>query len=486
MSLLSHVFRQNVFSLLAQASLFILSPIFVLVFSYILPQQEFGILATFISLILLLANLSDLGMSNAVAAFIGRSWFRKENTAGHTALYLSALRLVLCVLISIPLMLFSGQFSDTVFHSTAYSYIFLMLPLAFTAYSFAVFIASFYGAFNRYEFAAANSFVLNFLRIAVPVIFVLLFGATLWFIIMGVMLAALLSLAFNIILFALVFGKKMGFEKAPLGEINAFLLYSGASAILLPLFSNTDILLLNYFHNPQEAALYRAAQVVMAGLYTLMPVSAGLLYTLLVELEAKGMRDAGRKLFQKVLHYGGVVMIPLAALIFFASDKVVGIYKPEYASADVAFQIMALGAFFSYLGAMGSSMLLSKKDSRTPSLVLISAGALQLIINILLIPSRGFVGASLALALNTVLAGGVLFYFGTKKYGFHVEGMDIMKPLTISVVLGIVLWAVKGFFPGWLFLIPAAFYMLISYALLITGEDWELLRRALREVRLSS
>jgi len=187
--------------------------------------------------------------------------------------------------------------------------------------------------------------------------------------------------------------------KIPAREIFAFTIPMMTSDLLTVVMHSADALLLGYFKDMTEVALYRVV-LPAAALNKIVMISFGLLYTpLAARLFAKGNYAGINDLYWRTAIWMTVLSFPVFALTFsMARPLTVFLYGPRYQQSSVILAILSLGYYFSV--ALGFNGLTLKVLGKVRYVVIINVLALvtNLALNLLLIPAYGAVGAAIGTA----------------------------------------------------------------------------------------
>lgn len=184
------------------------------------------------------------------------------------------------------------------------------------------------------------------------------------------------------------------------------LLMSGA---IIMLYMRIDQLMLGYFVNDAEVGVYSAAVRLSEAWYLLGMTIIGVYFP--YYLKIRNTEGAGASLVSLV-SFGRIVVwfgVLLALVVFFISDYIVAIlYGDEFsASADVLV-VSIFAVPFVYLGSICAKYLVAIQQLKGLLYRSILALIVNCILNVLLIPTYGAVGAAVGLLVSQVIVG--LFY----------------------------------------------------------------------------
>jgi O-antigen/teichoic acid export membrane protein len=190
------------------------------------------------------------------------------------------------------------------------------------------------------------------------------------------------------------------------------------SSLLSVVFSQTDTLMIGYFHPSEEAGFYSAAYPLANGL-SLILGSFGFMYLPIATRLDTGDKheevDAVYKLTTKWIY---ILTFPLfLTLAFFSEDVLRVVFGPEYAVAGLTMTILTVG-YFTHAATGRSKETFSALGLTKYVLIvnLISFG-LNFVLNLLLIPEFARVGAAVGSATAYILGNAITLYILDRNFG---------------------------------------------------------------------
>ncbi|MDZ7343944.1 MAG: polysaccharide biosynthesis C-terminal domain-containing protein, partial [candidate division KSB1 bacterium] len=167
---------------------------------------------------------------------------------------------------------------------------------------------------------------------------------------------------------------------------------------------SADTLILGYFHNASEVAMYRVV-LPAAHFNKLVMTSFALLYTpLAARLFAKNDYQGINDLYWRTAIWVGVLTFPIFALTFsMAKPLTVFLYGERYEASWLYLQMISFGYYFS--AALGFNGLTLKVLGKLRYIVIVNIAAvlINIGVNLLLIPQYGALGASIGTAGTMVV-----------------------------------------------------------------------------------
>ena len=190
---------------------------------------------------------------------------------------------------------------------------------------------------------------------------------------------------------------RLGKITIPANEIFAFTLPLLTSELVVTLMHTADALLLGYYHGISDVASYRVI-LPASNFNHMVMTSFSLLYTpLAARLFAKKDYLGINELYWRTAIWMGVLTFPLFALTFsMAKPVTLFLYGERYAQSYVFLQLLSLGYYFNV--AMGFNGLTLKVLGKVRYVVIINftAVAVNVLLDFLLIPRFGALGAAIA------------------------------------------------------------------------------------------
>jgi len=238
--------------------------------------------------------------------------------------------------------------------------------------------------------------------------------------------------------------------------------------ILNFLMTWTDTLMLGYYKGSEVVGLYNAASP-LARLIPIFLNSAAILYAPIVtSLYAQGkMKEMGR-VYQILTKWIFLLTLPIFSVMFlFPEVTILFIFGEKYVSAAPALQILALGFMFhTFLGLNGLTLVVigqPKLNMVGDTFAVIS----NVVLNVLLIPKYGIVGAAVATAVSYFVANVFRSFWLYQKTKIHPFSWNYVKPLVISFVLLGLIQSLHLKVPNIWYAIPVLVVFLMVYFFLV-------------------
>jgi len=183
-----------------------------------------------------------------------------------------------------------------------------------------------------------------------------------------------------------------------------------AMALITSLLFRVDILMLSRMKGDLETGLYGAAYRLMeALLFVSAAVNAAALPTMSRFFKAapEKVREIHRIAFRVLFALG----LPAALVLTLCAERVMGIFGKGYLPATPCLRILSWAMFLMFLNRLAGPLLTAAGRQKLLALIMLHALGLNILLNLLLIPGYGRIGASAATLLCEVLLAPTFLFF---------------------------------------------------------------------------
>ncbi len=226
--------------------------------------------------------------------------------------------------------------------------------------------------------------------------------------------------------------------------------------------------ILSKIKGDMEVGIYSVAYYLVIALLFIPTVYTNAIYPVL----SRNFKTSKEKLIfmhKKSFKYLYLLGLPISFGLFFLSNKIINFfYGPAYEFSAVALKILSWFIFIKFINFLNGVTLYSIDKQNKRMLSQGTTAAFNILLNIILIPLFGFIGAAIATLISEVVLFG--FYYGfVSKYLYRLNFIPILiKPLIACVIMGVFLY----FIDTNLF-ISVIFGALIYLAVLIFTKAFE-------------
>lgn len=256
------------------------------------------------------------------------------------------------------------------------------------------------------------------------------------------------------------------------------------------LWGRPEVFFLQKWWSEKEVGLYSAA-LVLATLTSSLPLIASRVLT----PEFSWLRGGGRegslkRAFPAICTYIALFALPLGiggALV--ARDLLLVAYGKSFVSAATAAGIVMAGSVFVAVAGPASSATITGPH---PGFMAKLAGALaviNLVLDVLLIPRFGIVGAAVATIVSQAASIMILFRYARKRLGLSFPWSAVFKlgvAAGIASILGRLAAAGMEGLVGLLITLPIAATIYLTLVLGLKVVSWDEIKRVIRQPRKPS
>lgn len=239
-----------------------------------------------------------------------------------------------------------------------------------------------------------------------------------------------------------------------------------------------DQLLLYWLRDPAELALYSVAVKITEAL-NLIPESVMVtVYPLLASTELTAPQRFER-IYRLTLRYLIVAALPLAMLLMLEGDLIISaLFGATYAAGGSALIVLAWWMFFAYTGAVYANLMIVRSQHRLIALISSVALAINIGLNLVLIPRWGATGAAFATLASSASSFLLFSVAPPSRALMRVCWTEALRPLAaIAATALLTLPAPTSWRP---FLVLPAYVVLLFALGAVDREDWAFARRTLQ------
>ncbi len=374
--------------------------------------SEYGLLSVGLALFNVLSITAMLGLNQGVLRYV--SFYRtkkdEERVKGviFSSLFFSALA---SIFLGILTYLFADKIAILYFHEPRLGVVFKILAIAIP---FDVLKNVLFNGVRAFENVTYEIYTRNGFETLAKVVFTLVFLLIGWKL-LGATLAFTFSLIASFVL-AVYYSKKVfSFKK----EIKPRFLNKELLNYSIPLVVNNltilvllwaDTLLIGHFRTAQEVGIYNAAGPTAALMYLFPQAILALFLPVLTGLYAQENKDEFRRAYLITTKWISIANVALfGAFILMSKEILVLFFGKEYASGSLALIILSSGYLVYYLALVSNNILLIYERTKTILVSSAIGSILNIVLNIILTPRYGIVGAAISTSISYIIVSVILF-----------------------------------------------------------------------------
>ena len=199
------------------------------------------------------------------------------------------------------------------------------------------------------------------------------------------------------------------------------------------LMINLDIILISYYLESQFAGWYKSIQPLTQILIISLNAVGFMYMPVITEQFSKDKYNLMGKFYSISTKWIVFPIFPVFLVFVLYPDSIITIlYSPEYLPASTAMVILFLGTFFRVLVGLNGDTIKAIGRTRVD---LISSGLgvlVNVVLNLVLIPRFGIVGAAAATSIGFVVFNSFEVWIIYKSINAHPFSFDLVKPLIFT------------------------------------------------------
>jgi O-antigen/teichoic acid export membrane protein len=396
-----------------------------------LSVEEYGLFYATFAFISVLASFKGFGIGQALMKYIPEFKLRREFSKIKKGIfYYFSVQFVTYSILFLIMLFFLDKLSLFYFKDFKAQQLLILLGLTFL---FAIFESLFHVLFLGYKKSNYYSFTNFFQMFLVVIITFVLLNLGFGYIspALGYLFASILSGIVYFFMFRKLspefFKSKSSFDVKFFKKLTLFGLPLTASAFIGSSVGQFDTLVLTYFTSLRDVALYHVALPVAMLLrqfsksvsLIIIPISSE------IYLSKKDLLIKGIKEIQK---YILVIIIPVALVMAVFAPLIISLFfGEEYLEATLVLRILAVSAILYAVAHVNSNILLGVGRSGINAKIMVSGSLLALILNLILIPFLGIVGAGISVLISSFFMFFFSFFYLKKTINYGTPILLFLK-----------------------------------------------------------
>jgi O-antigen/teichoic acid export membrane protein len=424
-----------------------------------LSPEIFGQYALLINLAIMLSVVSDFGISILTTREIAKNRTKLNDyfIAG-SVIKIFFTFLSLCIL-SIYIVLFMND--NTRLMYAAFAAFFVMFIVQFNE-----FIISFYNAFENMNYSSKIYLFSKMALFISGVAVVFLFkdkGLDVLFLWQLVAISVVFSFSIYIFLSKVIF-VKLRFDKHIILDILKKSIPFGLFSIGGIVYLKIDNLILASYFGSDEVGYYQAAMQLIIVLEVLILISSKAIYPVIARLHNKSKKITIKFIENSLF---GAILLGLPSAVFlsvYSEQFILIMYGEDYAPSGPGLTILAWLVPIRFMAHILGTVLSGTSNQKHRAIATWLAALLNIVLNIILIPRYGFIGA----AYSMILTSGFLtvYYYISLYYKYsHIRLISILFDFLLPTL---VVWISTIMLPFNIIvniLVSLIFYMLSLFIL---------------------
>ena len=242
------------------------------------------------------------------------------------------------------------------------------------------------------------------------------------------------------------------------------------SLIFTTLYLYVDQIMISKFRNTTEVGIYSAAANIIIALIFIPLMYANSIYPVISRFYITSKKSL-KLAYERSFKYMLVLGLPIAAGIYKLSDKIILLlYGKEYLASAVVLSILSVYIFLKFLNPITGYTLMATDKQGTRLFSQATAAIINIILNFILIPLYGIIGAAFATLITEIIFF-FMYTFFIMKYSFNFKFIIkfVYKPLIAAAIMVFSLLFIDNLFLA----IFIGFFIYISVLFILKIVDKE-------------
>ena len=219
-------------------------------------------------------------------------------------------------------------------------------------------------------------------------------------------------------------------------ELVKFSLPLAVSTVLAQLLTRIDTVMLGYFRPSREVGLYGAAYPLASAMVIVLGVFGYLYLPLASRLESTGNSESVEPIYRITTRWVYVLTFPLLlTFLVFPADVINIVFGPAYTSGALALSILAVGFFTNAAFGRSRETLSAVGTTRFVLFSNIFGVVVNVVLNLLLIPTYGFIGAAIASATSYLTLNLAAYVFLRRHHGVTPFSESMIRAAVVLPLL---------------------------------------------------
>ncbi len=251
----------------------------------------------------------------------------------------------------------------------------------------------------------------------------------------------------------------------------------GLAFIFGSIYFYIGTILLAHIKGQEQAAIFSAAYMIALALLFIPTVYINAIYPVLSRFF--NAKDGKLKvLYEKSFKYLLAIGVPISVLLFIFADEIITLlYGSKYQESVIVLKIIALYLFIKFVNFLLGIVLSSTDEQKKRMYSQAGTALANVLLNLLLIPTWGFVGAAYATLITEIILFIIYFYYVSQSwYAFNFIGILIKCVLAALPIVLVALYLPLPF-PLLLIIAGLGYIALLFLLRIVDKSDKDIVQR---------
>lgn len=436
-------------------------------------------------------TFSQMGLQRGVVRF-GSLFWDEDDAAGLKGTLITCLAgsFLIGVFLAFLLYLLATFISVTVFSEPDLVPVIRLFSLSLPFYTLMLVTAFSARIFRKMRYDVGLRMIVHPVLLILGAGLVFLLGFELLGMVFAFLLSSILSAALGIYFLTILFPElfssiKPDFHVLKIASFSVTVMLGGVTGMIM---SRTDKIMLGILARTVDVGLYNAAYVVSAQTNIFLMSMSAIFSPIIVNLSNQGNFEKLDYLLKMTTKWIFTSTLPITLIIVLFPRQIMALYGGAFVSAWPVLVLLAIAQLGNVsVGPLG--LLLNMTGYHRVELVnTVTLALVNIVLNVLLIPSYGPIGAALATGVSIVLVNLTRLTLVVVIHGLHPYELSLLKPLLAGLAASAICLTARWLFPFEWFLLAGLVLLPAAYAgsLLLLGlEEHETMMLSILYGRIS-
>lgn len=422
-----------------------------IILARLLLPELFGLYSLALSIALLIATFTDLGINNTSIRYISNALSKKNKPQARQYFkFFLKIKILLCILFSATLAILAKPIAIYIFDKPDLYFPLLASALFLLVAPINGILEAFFMIDRKVKYATIGEFIHQIFRIGLPVIAIILLTKENK--IAGIFLALSIASLFFISYCIKYITKKHKylFKKDKTYSISKkralrFLSFMTISTIGLIFISSIDALMLGIYVETKYIAFYKTAMSIIISIAALLNISA----ILLPEFSQDNKKEC-KRIFHKSVKYLCIISIPATTgILLLAKETINAIYGPQYLGGFLPLLVLSPLIFIAPLNRIFITLYNGAEKAKQVAKAITITTIMNILLNFIFIKlfltinqTYAIFGAGLATLISNIILLLLMGKNAKKTFKIKIRKdilKNIVKPILASIIMAIVM-----------------------------------------------
>ncbi len=243
----------------------------------------------------------------------------------------------------------------------------------------------------------------------------------------------------------------------------------------LVIWDRSEFFFLGKFQPSDQLAIYGISYTIALMIVGLIDPIMNVFVSILSELVGKNDWGRIKLIVEKGSKYVGIIFLPTITVLLLYGPQLIGsLYGQRFLNVAIIVPWLTLSALIARAFIPAWAVTTYKHDLRQIVKIELGVAAFNILLDVILIPRYGFVGAAWA---NCLTQAGAFVALGVyvRKYGLHLFRSTFIGIVVVNMAIAGLLILAKAFLLGWtfhlLFFGTGIAYMLLMVKFFLQSDD---------------